>query len=148
SQVDAVLLGADKPAERSEQLRRLIQAQMPVVVSHPLSLSMLEAYELDMIRNETQSIVLPYLPARWHPAAAEIGEMIADPTPSPIGAVEQIIFERFMRQRERDDVLRQFSCDVDLLQFVAGDANKLHALGSTSGGSPYGSLTVQTTSES
>jgi predicted dehydrogenase len=146
-QVDAALLGADKPAERIEQLRRLIQTQMPVVVSHPLSLSMLEAYELDMIRNETHSIVLPYLPGRWHPASAEIGAMVADPSTSPIGAVEQIIFERYMQKREREDVLKQFSRDVDLLQFIAGGANKLHALGSTSGGSPYGNLTVQTTSE-
>jgi predicted dehydrogenase len=120
---------------------------MPVVVSHPVSLSMLEAYELDMIRNETHSIVLPYLPGRWHPAAAEIGAMVADPSTSPIGNVEQIIFERYTQKRDREDVLKQFSRDVDLLQFIAGDANKLHALGSTSGGSPYGNLTVQTTSE-
>jgi predicted dehydrogenase len=146
-QVDAVLLAADKPSERIEQLRRLMQVGMPTIVSHPLSLSMLEGYELDMIREETHAIVLPYLPARWHPAANELRAIFENSETSVIGAVEQIVLERFMPAREREAVLRQFARDADLLQFVAGDATKLHASGSSSesAGGPYANLAIQLT---
>ena len=146
--VDAVLVAVDQPAVRIEQLRRLIQVAMPVLVSHPVSLSMLDCYELEMIREETKSIVLAYLPARWHPAAIELGEMVDGTEASSIGAVEQVVLERFIEKRERDVVLRQFARDADLLQFIAGDATKLHALGSArgaAGADPYANLAVQIT---
>ncbi len=149
TQVDAVLIAADQSTMRIEQLRRLIQAGIPVLVAHPVSLSMLECYELEMIRGETQSVVLPYLPARWHPAVADICVMVDEAAASVIGSVEQVIFERFMADRSRQAVLEQFARDADLLQFIAGDATKLHALGSATGGAlagPYPNLGVQVTS--
>jgi predicted dehydrogenase len=149
-QVDAVIVAADQSTLRIEQLRRLIQAGIAVIVSHPVSLSMLECYELDMIRNETQSVVLPYLPARWHPAAEDLGAIVDEGASSTVGAVEQVLFERFLPDRNREIVLRQFARDADLLQFVAGDATKLHALGSVSGSTaagPYANLAVQLTCE-
>ncbi len=148
NQVDAVLVAADQSTLRIEQLRRLIQVGMPVLASHPVSMSMLECYELDMIRNETQSIVLPYLPSRWHPAAEDLCLIADDGPSSDIGTIEQVLFERFLPDRNREVVLRQFAGDADLLQFIAGDATKLHALGSVSGSSlagPYANLAVQMT---
>jgi myo-inositol 2-dehydrogenase/D-chiro-inositol 1-dehydrogenase len=158
--VDAVLVAADQPTGeqppgnlpaanptgvRVEQLRRLIQVGMPVLVSHPISLSMLECYELAMIRDESRSVVLPYLPACWHPAAIHLREI--SEKSSADHSLEQVIFERFMPERNRETVLRQFARDADLLQFVAGDATKLHALGSsgTMSTGPYGNLAVQMT---
>jgi predicted dehydrogenase len=146
--VDAVLVSADQPAARIDQLRRLIQVGMPVFVSHPISLSMLDCYELDMIRAETSSVVFAYLPARWHPAAVKLGGLIDGEPSSPIGAVEQIVCERFLADRSRGAVLKQFARDADLLQYLAGDATKLHALGSSmaaAGANPYANLTVQLT---
>ncbi|HEY2760556.1 MAG TPA: Gfo/Idh/MocA family oxidoreductase, partial [Pirellulales bacterium] len=146
--VDAVLVSADHPSTRVDQLRRLIQVGMPVLVSHPISLSMLDCYELDMIRAETRSLVLAYLPARWHPAAVQLGGLIDGATASPIGPVEQIVCERFLADRRRDMVLKQFARDADLLQFLASDATKLHALGSSkaaAGINPYTNLSVQLT---
>src|SRR5262245_52824688 len=48
AEIDAIVIAADEPAVRVEQLRRLIQLQrgIALLVSHPLSLSMLECYEL------------------------------------------------------------------------------------------------------
>jgi predicted dehydrogenase len=123
--VDAVLVAADEQATRVDQLRRLIQLGMPVLVSHPVSLSMLDCFELEMIREETKCVVLAYLPARWHPASAELGTILDAGQTSPIAAVEQITFERFLPQREREEVLRQFARDADLIRFIAGPA--LHA---------------------
>ncbi len=145
--VDVVLVAGGPAEHRIEQLRRLIQVEMSVLVSHPISLSMLDCYELDMIRAETHSAVLPYLPARWHPAADELQEMNYDGSRSPMGPIEQISFERFLSKRGRDSVLRQFARDADLLQYIAGEATKLHALGSASASGPYANLGVQLTCE-
>ena len=57
---DAVLVGRDDDEERRlEQLRRLVQAGMPLLISHPVHHSMLAYYELDMIRRETGAIRAP-----------------------------------------------------------------------------------------
>src|SRR5262245_40524847 len=145
--VTAVLVAADEPAMRVDQLRRLIQLRMPVFVSHPVSLSMLDCFELEMIREETNCVVLAHLPARWHPAAAELGPILDGGPSSPIAATEQITFERFLPRREREDVLQQFARDADLIQFIAGPAAKLHALGSAAAGraDPYANLAAQMT---
>jgi len=152
--VDAVVVAAnqpsgDQPDLRIEQLRRLIQTGIPTLVSHPINLSMLECYELEMIREESRSIVLPYLPARWHPVATEMHSLVEQGKSSAMGGIEQVVFERFLPQRNREGVLRQFAIDADLMQFVAGDATKMHALGSGTGTSvgPYANLTVQMTCE-
>ena len=50
---------------------------------------MLECYELEMIRRETGCAVVPYLPARWHPAAAGLQMLVAEGDESPLGTVEQ-----------------------------------------------------------
>ena len=136
--VDAVLVAADQPALRIDQLRKLIQVGMPVLVSHPISPSMLDCYELDMIRRDTKSVVVPNLPARWHPAIAEIESLLGEHSETQIespqlGTVDQLIFERYLADRGRDAVLRQFARDADLMQFLGGDATTLHALGSGAG---------------
>jgi predicted dehydrogenase len=149
--VDAVLVAADQPAQRIDQLRKLIQVGMPVLVSHPISPSMLDCYELDMIRRDTKSIVVPNLPARWHPAVAEIESLLGDHSETQIespqlGTVDQLIFERYLADRSREAVLRQFARDADLMQLLGGDATTLHALGSGAPGrepGPYGNLAVQ-----
>jgi hypothetical protein len=108
---------------------------------------MLDCYEIDMIRNETRSAVLPYLPARWHPAAIQLQALLNESQASPVGGIEQVVFHRFLAQREREAVLRQFALDVDLLQFIAGAATNLHALGSPSESGGHANLGVQITCE-
>jgi predicted dehydrogenase len=145
---DAVLVAGDDPTRRIEQLRRLIQLQLPALVSHPVCLSMLDAYELDMIHRESPGVLLPWIPARWHPAATGLWDVIEAGERSEIGRVEQVVLERFMPDRQRDNVLRQFAQDADMLQYLAGDATKLHALGSAVGESTAGAylnLNVQMT---
>jgi predicted dehydrogenase len=145
--VNAVAVAADEPLARVDQLRRLIQLRMPVLVSHPVSLSMLDCFELEMIREETKCVVLAYLPPRWHPAAAELAAILDGGKSSPIASSEQITFERFLPRRERQDVLQQFARDADFIQFIAGPATRLHALGSAAAGraDPYANLAVQMT---
>ncbi|MCC7084622.1 MAG: hypothetical protein IT427_06410 [Pirellulales bacterium] len=146
--VDAVLVAADDPPRRVEQLRRLVQLQSPTLVSHPVCLSMLDAYEIDMIHRESPGVLLPWIPARWHPAIAELWEFLEAGEQAAIGRVEQITLERFMLKRDRESVQRRFALDADLLQYLAGNATKLHALGSMlneSTASAYANLNIQMT---
>ena len=65
---DAVLVGVDGWSEhRAEQVRTLVQAGRTILIGHPASLSMLWAYELDMILADSSATVIPALPTRHHP---------------------------------------------------------------------------------
>ena len=87
---------------------------------------MLVYYELDMICRDTQGILLPYLPERWHPAIVEMARL-CQPTSDgpasqsgqslgePIGQLEQLVFERHLLDRSKAAVTGQFAHDVDLL---------------------------------
>ncbi len=63
----AVVARATDQEVRSDQLRKLTQAGVPLLVSHPAVDSMLVYYELDMIRRESHAVLLPDLPWRLHP---------------------------------------------------------------------------------
>jgi len=70
---DAVLVGADGWDDgRREAVKTLVQAGRPLVLSQPLELSMLWAYELDMIRRDTGGVLIPCLAARQHPFVARL----------------------------------------------------------------------------
>jgi hypothetical protein len=128
---DAVIVAGDDDEERRlEQLRRLAQAGMPLLISHPVHRSMLAHYELDMIRRETGAILVPCLPARSHPLAAQLSRLVEEKPDSHVGEVDQVIFERALEARSRENVVRHFARDVDLLRFVAGEVHQLGAMGS------------------
>jgi predicted dehydrogenase len=142
--VDAVVVarGADED-RRTEQLRKLVQAGMPLVVSHPVVDSMLVYYELDMIRRETGCVALPCLPDRHHPALEHLAEIVRKGHESPIGKVEQVIVQRSIAEPSKQNVVAQFARDVDLIRAIAGDMTRLGAMASSQDDSAYGSLGVQ-----
>jgi predicted dehydrogenase len=126
---DAVIVGRGPNADlRAEQLRKLVQAGVPLILTHPVDDSMLICYELDMIRRETGCIMLPYIPYRWHEGLKRLARMVADSAESPIGATEQIILERSLTDRDRPQVVRQFARDVELLRALAGELTSVSAL--------------------
>jgi predicted dehydrogenase len=149
---DAVLVSreASDDERRLEQLRKLTQAGVPMLVAHPIHGSMLAYYELDMIRRETDCILAPFLPARLHPLARRLKEIIAAADASTVGEVSQIVFERALHQRTKASVLAHFARDVDLLRFLGGEVTQLGATGSpgaNAAGEPaaYDTLGVQMT---
>jgi myo-inositol 2-dehydrogenase/D-chiro-inositol 1-dehydrogenase len=141
--VDGVLV-ASSPQEdlRSEQLRKLVQSGMPLLVSHPAVESMLLYYELDMIRRDTSCIVMPYLPVRFHPAIAELAEIVGG-TDSGLGPIEQILLERPLADRSKPRVLAQFARDVDILRRLCGEVTRVGAMGAASEEAAYAHLGVQ-----
>jgi predicted dehydrogenase len=129
---DVVIVAAAVEQDaREEQLRKLTQAAVPLVVSHPVVESMLLYYELDMVRRENHAVILPYLPHRWHPAWQEIAALVAGPA-APLGALEQVIVEHFTAARTRWPVLRGFARDLELVRPLCGRATTVAAM--TSGG--------------
>ena len=59
-QVDVAVVAPSRNEDlRAEQLRKLIQTGMPVLAVHPVLGSMLDCYELDMIRRDTGSLIVP-----------------------------------------------------------------------------------------
>lgn len=145
-QSDVVFVGADHWHEgRADAVRRIVQAGRPVVASHPLDLSMLWAYEIDMIRGDSRATVLPFLPDRLHPFVARLRSLLEAglAAASPFGGIDAIVMDRRPEAFDRDAVLRAFSRDADLLRAIAGDPKRLSTLGATPQSATFTTLTVE-----
>jgi predicted dehydrogenase len=131
---DAVLVGADGWSDdRAEAVRGLVQAGRTLLLGHPPALSMLWAYELDMIRSDSQARLIPFLPDRLHPFIARLKAQVEEAVAEghPLGTLETITLERRMPDRSRETVLRQLARDVDLVRVLSGDPQRLATLGGT-----------------
>ena len=150
STADAVIVARGTDEElRAEQLRKLVQESVPLVLVHPVHDSMLICYELDMIRRETGCVMLPYVPYRWHAGIERLAAMIALGAKADIGATEQVVVERTMQERTRKLVERQFARDVDVLRGLVGDLTSISALApGGKEGAVYANLGVQLAGES
>ncbi|MEX0677658.1 MAG: Gfo/Idh/MocA family oxidoreductase [Pirellulales bacterium] len=142
--VDAVVVARGNDQDRrAEQLRKFIQTGMPVLASHPVVDSMLVYYELDMIRRETGSVIVPHLAGRNHPAVRVLAQIARGGAASPIGKVEHVTVERCVAEPTRRNVERQFARDVDLVRGIAGEITRLGAMGGAAGEDAYSSLGAQ-----
>jgi predicted dehydrogenase len=137
-----VARGADEDA-RAEQLRKLVQAGTPMIVGHPVVDSMLIYYELDMIRQESQAILLPRAPDRWHPAVQRLVDLTKAGAADGLGQVEQVAMERFLSDRGRQNVLAHFARDVELVRRLCGEMTKIGAMSSLGDQVDYANLGVQ-----
>ncbi len=143
--IDGVIVarGGD-PDMRDNQLRKLVQEAVPLLVIHP-ACEPIVGYELDMIREDTGCVIVPYIPGRLHPVVNRLTEIARGGEDSPIGPLEQIVFERSMSDRLRDAVLGQFARDVEYVRTLLGDVSKINAMGGASSQSPYANLSVHMT---
>ena len=131
---DAVLVGADGWSDdRADAVRGLVQAGRTLLLSHPPTLSMLWAYELDMIRSDSRARLIPFLPDRLHSFIARLKAHVETAVAEghPLGGLETIMLERRMPNRSRETVLRQLARDVDLVRVLSGDPQRLATLGGT-----------------
>ena len=148
---DVVLVGRGELTLREDQLRRLVQAKVGVVVAHPASMAPLFCYELDMITRENGCYLLPYYPGMDHAEVHRLAQLIGQSDPStaksagPLGEIEQITFERPLAQRDQSTVLDQLARDTDLLITLCGTQTKVSALGTGEGPRAYAGLSVQFT---
>jgi predicted dehydrogenase len=142
NQVDAVIVATGGDGEVSaEQLRKLVQAKVPLLVVTPACESIV-GFEVDMIRGDTGCVVLPYVPGVKHPAVAELANIVAAGSTSPLGKVEQLVFERKLLARDRESVLAQLARDAGLSRAIVGNITKVSAMGVAASETPFASLSV------
>lgn len=141
---DAVLVGGDGWSEaRAEAVRKLVQAGRTLVLSQPLEMSMLWAYELDMIRKDSGARLIPFLPDRLHPFTARLHrEIEAGLGGGRLGTVETIDMTRRLTDRSRDSVLRHLARDADLVRVLVGDPRRLSTLGGAGTDAVWATLAV------
>jgi len=138
---DAVLVAASGwTDDRAEAVRKLVQAGRTLVVSQPLGLSMLYAYELDMIRQDSGAVLVPILPDRLHPFIPRLRDWIELRLPS--AGVETISFEHRLVERTKEDVLGAFCRDTDLIRVLVGAPTRLSTLGAAEGDVAWATLAV------
>lgn len=113
---------------REDQLRKLAQATVPMLVVHP-ACEMIVGYELEMIREAADGTLRPYFPAIEHPAWSVLASLASDEN-SPVGPIEQVLFERQLTDRSRGTVLTQFARDIFQLAKIIGPIAQLAARGS------------------
>ncbi|HEY2410825.1 MAG TPA: hypothetical protein VGI40_01200 [Pirellulaceae bacterium] len=139
SVADAVIIGRGgreaalevniDPAEhRADQLRKLTQAAVPMIVVCP-ACEAIVGFEIEMIRNDTKAVIVPYVPGEWRAAFGELQDFVSWRENSPLGPIEQIIFQREQKDRSREAVLRQLARDITLLRRLIGSIQTVTASG-------------------
>jgi len=113
---------------RAEQLRKLAQAAVPMLVVCP-ACEAIVGFEVEMIRRDSRGVIVPYVPGQQQPAVGELAQWLADPERSPIGAIEQVQLEREQASRSRPAVLAQFARDMGLLRQLIGTIRSISASG-------------------
>jgi hypothetical protein len=117
------------PAERrADQLRKLTQAAVPMIVVCPACESIV-GFEIDMIRRDTKAVIIPYVPGEWRAALGELQDIASWRENSPLGTIEQITFERRQKDRSREAVLVQLARDITLLRHLIGPIQTVTASG-------------------
>ena len=140
---DAVLVGSDNwSPSRAEAVRTLVQAGRTLVLAQPLELSMLWAYELDMIRRDTGSRLVPCLPDRLHPFVTRLRDRIEASLAGIEAPADALHFERRMADRSQAAVLAQLSRDADLVRAIAGEPTRLSTLGASDAAVAWPTLAV------
>lgn len=142
---DFVIVGrGESPAAlRMEQLIQLLKNDANVLASFPLTDSVLSYYEVDMARNETNALLYHFNPlVMCTNRLDEFASWIANGHPE-IGRIEQLLCERPLTDRTRENDLWHFARDVELLDHISGPLNRLGALGSPDEATTYSGLSVQ-----
>lgn len=141
---DAIIIGRGAASDdlRTRQVQELARLGRPMLTTFPLFTSVLTYFEVDMSRGEGGGVLQYYNPLLEAPALAATGDWVAAGHPR-FGRVEQIAGTRVMIDRSRDEVLRRFAADVDLLSHVAGKLNRIGAHASTGADADYSALSVQ-----
>jgi hypothetical protein len=131
---------ADQRERRDDQLRKLIQAGVPLVVIPPVCEAIV-GFELEMIRRDVKGLIVPALLCWKHPALERVfGEWCCKP-PGSIGEIETVIVDRYLPLRTRSEVMAAFAQDTEeLVSFVIGPFTRISASGGTSNGESKPSL--------
>jgi hypothetical protein len=139
STVDAVIIaragagltsatGIPDDERRAEQLRKLAQAAVPMLVFCP-ACEAIVGFEIEMIRRDVGGVILPVFLESTNLDFHYFFDLYQKHDSSPIGRVEQILIERQQLDRSRNSVLTRFARDVALIREQLGDVRSINASG-------------------
>ncbi|MBX7072461.1 MAG: hypothetical protein K1X71_04885 [Pirellulales bacterium] len=137
---DAVIIARGEPDLRAEQLRKLSQSGVPLIVSHPAHPSMLVCYEIDMIRQESGGAVAPLTLVS---DSSGYMRLLFAHGKGVLGNLEQVVIERQLADRSPESVRARFAYDMDLARPFTSDLTRLSAMAPTSEPAGYANLGVQ-----
>jgi hypothetical protein len=129
--------------QRTEQVIQLTRIGRPLLTTFPLTDSVLSYYEIDMARLDSGVSLWHFNPLVTHTdRIAEFREWVTTGHPQ-LGRIEQVICERPLAERNREQDLWHFARDVELLDAVVGPLDRLGAVGSPNEAATYSGLSVQ-----
>ncbi len=144
SLADAVIVCRCRNQERrADQLRKLTQAAIPLIVVHPVGEAIL-AFELQMIQQDSGGLIVPYQPELDHPVLNKLCEHKAN---SADLHIKQVSVERRLAAMTAAEVREQFARDALIIRQMVGRIDQLGALGAGRELTDYGSLSVQMSAE-
>lgn len=124
----AISANIDPAERRADQLRKLVQAAVPLVVVCPACEAII-GFEIEMIRSDTKAVIVPYVPGFFRSAVRELEAIVTLREKSPCGEIEQIAFTREQTDRSREAVLRQLARDVAIIRRLIGAIQSVSASG-------------------
>jgi hypothetical protein len=130
---------SDVQERRDDQLRKLIQAGVPLVIIPPVCEAIV-GFELEMIRRDVKGIVVPAWAGPLHPMLDDVAQWSDDKSAAALGKIELLGIERFLPLRQRGDVLPAFAHDAEILRKLAGPVVRLTASGAARDGEAKPSL--------
>jgi hypothetical protein len=135
----AVRQAIDCAERRGDQLRKLVQAALPMIVVCP-TCEAIVGFEIEMIRRDTAAIIIPFVPQRTHPVVDRLSQWALEAEESPVGQIEQVVLEREQANRSREAVLACLARDFSLMREFIGTIQTVSASGpaATVGRDPLG----------
>ena len=130
SDVLAVVVAIDDPQVRpilEEALRLFAQNGTPLLLPHP-ACDMILGFELQMIQQDSQALIGPWLEGLTHPIWRELGSWTAAES-TPVGVVERIDVQRVVTARSEATVVEAFTKDALWLRGLLGRVEKIQAIG-------------------
>lgn len=125
---DVVIVARGEDEElTAERLRKLVQVGVPAAISHPALSSMLVYYELDMIRQSTNSLMIPLVGDRWRQGVGDLAEILRNPA-SGLGPLEQVTIERGAKDRSRRETLWRLARDLETIDELFGEMTRVNAM--------------------
>jgi hypothetical protein len=139
SAVDAVIVaragagltaatGIPDDERRAEQLRKLAQAAVPMLVFCPAGEAIV-GFEIEMIRRDVGGVIVPVVHAWWDSRTDWLYDLLVGGEQGRIGKIEQVLFERQQVDRTRSAVLVQLARDVAILRSLLGEIRSVSATG-------------------
>ncbi len=140
---------AQDPERRNEQLRKLVQAALPLILVHP-TCEMLMGLELEMIRQDSQGVMIPYHAGLWDWRYQQLAGVVHhDPSVGePLGKVEQLVWERRASDRDDESVMKHFARDAMMLRDLMANVTNVSATGAIEADDRYANLSVSLTDPS